>query len=299
MSSARTAQQPGPGSGQGRSSAHPGLFLLAAAVALLGLIGTYLYFVRTTTGQFIDESAWLEAPVVQRRIGDPISHFLDALPMISVLTGSVLVLLITICRRRWLAGVVAVAMALGANLSTQLLKASLPERPDRGIQTLDLNSLPSGHSALAASAVIAVFLVSSARWRPLVAFIGGSYAIASGVSTLINQWHRPADVVAAYLLVAAWTALGGWLLLRFDTAHRPEPRLARHWASSGFWPSLAAVLGIGAALVAAAALWPLRSGEAQESTVNYFLAGVSLIVTTGYLLCVAGILLFSSQSRRS
>src|SRR6476660_4820664 len=72
----------------------------------------------------------------------------------------------------------------------------------------ELNSRVSmprhGHTTLTASAAAAVFLMVSPRWRPLAGFLGGSFAVATGVSTLINQWHRPADVVAAFLVVGAF-----------------------------------------------------------------------------------------------
>lgn len=282
----------------GRGRTQPGLFLFAAAVSVLGLIGTYMYFVRTSTGQFIDESAWSGASIVRHGIGGQVSQFLNTLPAASVVISSVLVLLIVLGRRRWFAGLIAVATAVGANLSTQLLKYSLPERPDRGIQTLTLNSLPSGHTTLAASAVAAVFLVASPRWRPLIAFLGGSYAVISGAATLVNQWHRPADVVAAYLVVSAWTALGGWLILRRGDSWNVWAGYGSHWASSRLWPSLAALLGIAAALLSAATLLPLPSDAASQSPVNYFLVGVGFIVITGYLLCVAGTLLFGAQAPR-
>ena len=44
------------------------------------------------------------------------------------------------------------------------------------------------------------------RWRPVVAVAGAAYTGATGVSTLVGQWHRPSDVVAAILVVLAWSA---------------------------------------------------------------------------------------------
>ena len=45
------------------------------------------------------------------------------------------------------------------------------------------------------------------RVRPWAAVLGAGYTTATGVSTLIGQWHRPSDVVAAVLVVLAWTAI--------------------------------------------------------------------------------------------
>ncbi len=282
-----------------KAAPHAAYFLLSAAAAVLGLIGTYLFYVRTSTGQYIDESALDEASNAQRAIGSPVAHFLDALPVTSVIIAAVVVLFVTVMRRRWrAAGIAVVAMGL-ANLSTQLIKYSLPDRPDRGIVTLGLNSLPSGHSTLAASSAAAVFLVVSPRWRPVVAFVGGSYAVISGISTLINQWHRPADVVAAFLVVTFWAALGGLAILRTGNSWNVWDGYGEHWASSRLWPLLSVLAGVGAAVLAVLVLRQLTpAGGNHLSTTNYFWAGVSLIVICGYLLTVAGTLLFGGEARR-
>ncbi|AJT43055.1 PA-phosphatase [Psychromicrobium lacuslunae] len=270
---------------------------MAAAFAVLGVIGTYLYFVHTTTGQYIDESALVEAAVPREKIGLQVSYFLDLLPIISVVIGLVVILFVTIFRKRWLASGIAILAMAGANLSTQLFKSALPVRPDQGIATLNFNSLPSGHSTLAASAAAAVFLVVSPRWRPFAAFIGGSFAILSGSSTLINQWHRPADVLAAYLVVAAWTCIAGWLILRSGRSWNVWQGYSAHWASSRLWPLLSALLGVAAAVLATIVLGRLATPGTQSST-DYFFSGVAMIVIAGYLLTVAGILLFSFAARR-
>ncbi|WP_394939859.1 phosphatase PAP2 family protein [Psychromicrobium sp. YIM B11713] len=280
-----------------RRAVRPGLFLLATAFSVLGLISTYLYFVHTTTGQFIDESALVEAAVPRQKIGTQVSYFLDLLPIISLVTGVVVVLFVTIWRRRWLASAIAILAMGAANASTQLFKTMLPERPDQGIATLNFNSLPSGHSTLAASAAVGVFLVVSPRWRPFAAFIGASFAILSGTSTLINQWHRPADVLAAYLMVAAWACLAGWLIMRWGGSWNIWQGYSAHWASSRLWPLLSALFGVAAAVVSCVLLSRLNSPGAQSST-DYFFSGVALIVIAGYLLTVAGTLLFSFEARR-
>ena len=53
----------------------------------------------------------------------------------------------------------------------------------------------------------ALLLVVPPRVRPWAAVLGAGYTTATGVSTLIGQWHRPSDVVAGVLVVLAWTAI--------------------------------------------------------------------------------------------
>ncbi len=287
------AEPGGPGKGSGF------LFLLGTIGCAAALAATYYFFVRTTTGQFIDESALVEAVEIHGAAGKASNQLLDWLPALSVLIASVVVLVVTVKRRRWAAAGIAVTAAVGANVATQLLKHLVPVRPFRGIETLEFNSLPSGHTTLAASAAAAVFLMVPPRWRPLTGFLGGSFAVATGVSTLINQWHRPADVVAAFLVVGAFMLPAGWLIMRTGARWNVWDGYNRHWASARLWVLLPVLVGLASAAVAAYSLLKIAPGPEQEdSTTNYFWAGTSLIVITGYLATVAGVWLFGHAARR-
>jgi len=275
------------------------MFAFATLACIVGLIATYYYFVQTTTGQFIDESALVEAVDIHGPAGKAATEFLDWLPTISLVVAAVVVLFVTVIRRRWTAAGIAIAACIGANVATQVLKDVLPARPDKGVVTLELNSLPSGHTTLAASAAAAVFLMSSPRWRPMAGFVGGTFAIASGVSTLINQWHRPADVVAAFLLVGAFMIPAGWLILRHGEAWNVWDGFGRHVGSARIWLTLPVLIGLVSAAVAVYSLARIAPGPAQEaSTTNYFWAGISLIVIAGYLATVATTALFAYAARR-
>ncbi|BAS10517.1 hypothetical protein AHiyo4_39390 [Arthrobacter sp. Hiyo4] len=275
------------------------MFAFAWLACVVGLIATYYYFVQTTTGQFIDESALVEAVDIHGPAGKAATEFLDWLPTISLVVAAVVVLFVTVIRRRWSAAGIAVTACIGANIATQVLKDVLPVRPDKGVATLELNSLPSGHTTLAASAAAAVFLMASPRWRPLAGFVGGTFAIASGVSTLINQWHRPADVVAAFLLVGAFMIPAGWLIIRNSAAWNAWDGFGRHVGSAKIWLTVPVVIGLASAGVAVYSLARIAPGPLQDgSTTNYFWAGISLIVIAGYLATVATTSLFAYAARR-
>ena len=271
--------------------------MFAAVLSLAGLLLSYVFFVKTTTGQFIDESALVEAEVARHRIGTQSAQALDALPFTSVVLAAVVVLFVTLARRRWKeAGFALLAMA-AANLSTQLIKFGLPDRPNVGVNTLALNSLPSGHSTLAASAAAAVFLMVSPRWRPAVALVGGSYAVVAGISTLINQWHRPSDVLAAFFIVAFWTALAALVVMRTGPGWNVWLGSGRHWASRRWWSVVVVLLAVLPAVVVA---YMMRSLPAPnlDSTISYFLVGVGQIMAVGYGLTFAGSLLLTLPARR-
>lgn len=112
--------------------------------------------------------------------------------------------LIALLRGRIALAVGALAVIAGANLTTQLLKHAVLDRPDFGFGTL--NSLPSGHTTVVASAVGAALLVAPHLWRPVIALLGGFATTFTGASTIVAGWHRPSDVIAALAVSLVWTA---------------------------------------------------------------------------------------------
>ena len=160
---------------------------------------------------------------------------------------------------------IAVAACIGANIATQVLKDLLPARPYRGVVTLELNSLPSGHTTLAASAAAAVFLMSSPRWRPLAGFVGGTFAIASGMSTLVNQWHRPGGCGGGVPAGGRFMIPAGWLILR-NGGHEWNvwDGFGGHWGSARLWIGLPVVLGLASAAVAVYSLVKIAPGPARR-----------------------------------
>jgi membrane-associated phospholipid phosphatase len=197
-------QLTGPAAG---STADPVSALRAFAVAVgsaLVVAGVYLVFVRTTEGQRLDQTA-LRHLGWSTQSRETISTVLDVITigaMALVLTGCVLVAL---ARRRWAFAAGAVVLVGVANLATQLLKHQILSRPELGYG--DLNSLPSGHTTVAASITMAALLVvpRGARW--LVAVAGSVSVAVTGVGTVVAGWHRPADVVAALCVTLAVAAL--------------------------------------------------------------------------------------------
>ena len=177
--------------------------LLGGLLAVVGFAAVALIwylFVFTETGQLMEHAA-----LVGSRIG---SRFVST-------------------QARTLLHVVSLPAAVVAtNASAQALKYWALVRPDYGLsQRSDGgNTLPSGHTALAASAAVALILVAGPRWRSLSAWVGALFTAAMGYSTLVNQWHRPGDVIAAILLAAAWgcaaIACGAW---RRDVDEGLEP----------------------------------------------------------------------------
>ncbi|WP_323959237.1 phosphatase PAP2 family protein [Arthrobacter sp. JZ12] len=281
---------------------HPVLFVLGSLACLVALGWTYWAFVRTTTGQFADESAWREAGIAAPDTQGPFLQFLDSLPVISVFIAAAVILFVTLARRRWASAVIALGTIAGANLTTQVLKNFLLDRPDRGVPTLDFNSLPSGHTTLAASAAAAIFLVVTPRWRPLAAAVGGFYSVVAGSATFINLWHRPADVVAAFLVVGAWTLLGGLLIMRLGNPWNVWTGFGEHWAASRLWLVLcwacgAIGLGLSVALYVSVQLAGPAPVPGTAGIPLFFWFGLALIIGVGFTLSAVACWFFSAQAR--
>jgi hypothetical protein len=73
----------------------------------------------------------------------------------------------------------------------------------------------------------------------------------------------------------------------------------KHWGSAKIWLTLPVVIGLASAAVAVYSLARVASGAGREdSTTDYFWAGISLIVIAGYLATVATTSLFAYAARR-
>ncbi|CAM5788414.1 Phosphatidic acid phosphatase type 2/haloperoxidase domain-containing protein OS=Cellulomonas persica OX=76861 GN=CPE01_21690 PE=4 SV=1 [Cellulomonas persica] len=181
--------------------------LVVAVACMAGVLALWGVFVRTENGQQVDAAAVEGAAYGQTELWRVAERVLDVVSVGAVAVVLLVAIGIAVLRRRWeLAVQVAVVMG-GANLTTQALKYGVLSRPEHGIPIgSQANSLPSGHTTAATSIAVVLLLVVPARMRPLVATVGAAYAAATGVSTLVGQWHRPSDVVAAVLVVLGWTA---------------------------------------------------------------------------------------------
>jgi membrane-associated phospholipid phosphatase len=242
----------------------------------------YLVFVQSYMGQVIDEKAFAGADAWKGGLIDFAHTFLNALPVAAVVIGAVIAIIIVLVRRNWLVFAIAVGAAIAANVSTQLLKYTVLSRPSKGVDVGLSNSLPSGHTSVAASAALVVFLVVSPRFRPLAAVVGSVFAIAAGASTLVEQWHRPSDVVAAMLVVAFWGCVAGMLLASLRLPPAQPPVRSRLWPL--VWASALCAIGSIAAL--AVTFFSAKTGSSHLFIA--YAGGVAAIVATGFALAAGG-----------
>ena len=200
-----------------RSSGRLCLSGVLLALSCLGAtIGLWGLFVLTRTGQVLEAMALEGSEIGSHYVNDHARALLSMVSMPAAVILVVTILVVGLLRRSHRRAAWAVVAVVGANLSTQLLKYQILWRPDFDITQRgdNANTLPSGHTAMAASAAVALILLSGRRWRALSAWAGALFAIAMGYSTLVCQWHRPSDVLAGILVPVTWgaavVAAGAW-----------------------------------------------------------------------------------------
>jgi membrane-associated phospholipid phosphatase len=264
-----------------RSSLRAAPFIVGALVCAILFVGVYLFFVRSYMGQLIDERAFAGADAWQAGIVDAGREFLDLLPVLSVGIAAVFSIVLVIARRNWLVFITAVTAVAAANASTQLLKYLILARPERGVADGLSNSLPSGHTTVAASAALVVYLLAAPRFRPMVAVIGSSYAIVAGAATLVNQWHRPSDVIAALLVVAFW-GCGAGFVLAISHARTAVPAPSRLRALVWIAIGCAMVAGVGLAVTYISAL------AGGSHLLIAYIGGLAAIAAVAYALTALG-----------
>jgi membrane-associated phospholipid phosphatase len=231
-----------------RASSSPAAALVGLSAACAAAAAAIWWAaVRTAEGRRLDEAARGDLTPGSRAYEET-SDLLDTISVFSLALLGAAIMALALLRGRPRTAVAAGLLVLGANLTTQYLKAVLGRPgPEPG-------SYPSGHVTVAMSLALALVLVAPPALRAAAALVGGAYAVGVGVAVVALDWHRPSDVVGAYLVGAAWAALAAAVLAGAVGAGelRPRGRSSRRAALAG--GALAAALAVGFGAVAAASL---------------------------------------------
>jgi membrane-associated phospholipid phosphatase len=168
---------------------------------------------------------------------------------------------IALVRGRRRVAAAALALLLGANFTTELLKPLAAGPRDHvtvpGI-VLSHATWPSGHSTASMSLALALIICVPGRLRPAVSALMALFVIGVVYSLLALGAHYPSDLLGGFEVASTWTllALGG--LWTYE-AHRPAlaARLpeagTRFSVGQALLPSFALILaglGLGGVVVA-------------------------------------------------
>lgn len=267
--------------------------MIAAAALTVALLATWLAAFRVAPVEHADQAVFRGfGGLANRPHVDGVANFIAGLgnPQPYLYLCAVPVLVAVARRRLWLA-LAIVAILLGANVTTQLLKPLLAEPRAAGelggLVPPQAASWPSGHATAAMSLALAMVLAAPARLRPRAAAAGAGFAIAVCYSFLTLGWHYPSDVLGGFLVAATWTLLGVGALL---TSDRRRPREVIEEVGPEPLPLGAALAPIAVTLAAAAALACLIVLVRPHEVVDYaqahkvFVVGAAAIGALGMAL---------------
>lgn len=114
---------------------------------------------------------------------------------------------IALARGRPFDALAALVVVVGANVTTQALKALLAHPRAQvllGGSGYHPVAFPSGHTTAAFSIGIAFAFVLPRNLLPLTLTLGLCFGLAVGTSVVVIAWHYPSDVLGALLVVATW-----------------------------------------------------------------------------------------------
>ena len=172
----------------------------------LSLYGAFVFFIYTTTGQLVDEQAYTEYANQFKSYRGPTLTALDSLPAVVGVIAVLGMVAVLIWKHRFLPSLIGV-LAAAAAVTSSICLHYLIMKPDLGVQEALTTRRPAA-TTFAAAAGAALFLAAPRFLRPTVALCAALATCLTGASTIINGWHRPADVVTAILVTAIWTVVG-------------------------------------------------------------------------------------------
>lgn len=259
----------------------PGVASPLAASVLSGVLVwlTWWALVDTRHGQTLDALALEGSRIGSGRLDESADQLLATVSVPMVAAIILVVLLIGVLRGRWIAGAAAAVAVAGANVTTRLLKNHLFERDD--LVGLGMwngnNTLPSGHTTVAAAALVGLILVVPPRLRSLTTAFGVVAVAAYGLATLVNHWHRPSDVVAAVFVATGWGYLA---VAAIRIAERTGPRRDaphRPGATSVILVTFA-ICGLALATAATFLVWGIDLDEADRTAgLIAYVGGIALL----------------------
>lgn len=270
---------------------------------LLGFFFVYVLTVRTTPGRQFGDASLRGALITNSGVVDAVDAILGVVSVATLLGGVAAIALIALVRQRRVPGLTAVGLMIAANASTWLLKTHLLTRPDLGLREITPathNSLPSGHTTVVFSVVLAVLVVIPARGRRLVAITGGAAAVVTALATMSAGWHRAGDSIAAFLVVGTWAGIAAIVAVltaaTTDSVRVPTPRAGDGSPRRCLIAMTAGSAGVGFCLAFGLVLIaPLRTSTA--GAVLAFVAGGVLIVASAIAVLMAELGLLQRTDR--
>jgi membrane-associated phospholipid phosphatase len=172
-------------------------FALVASV--LGLTAVYVALILFPSGQQLDSSFFGPSAMPAQFVHFVNLYRVDVPVALMMACGGFGVF--ALVRKRFVGVVRALAIGGLSVLIAEALKNALP-RPDFGVKGYSQNTFPSGHVAVAVSAVVALaILMPPNRWRHLLLIFASLLAALVPWASVVSFAHRPSDVMGGSLVV--------------------------------------------------------------------------------------------------
>lgn len=198
----------------------------AALVSILLFVVLYLVAVRTRSGQEFDDIAFAGRAVEDPEATRELNEVLHSVTRSSLVLLTLALVVVALARRRLRLAVAVGVAVTGAVATTEVLKLHILTRPPLDdIGGIVQNSFPSGHATIGMSLSLGLVMVTPQRWRWASAVTAMVVTSTFGLGVLATGWHRPSDVLGAFLVCAAWFGSVTAILLRWRGGG--DPRSAR------------------------------------------------------------------------
>jgi hypothetical protein len=127
---------------------------------------------------------------------------------------------------------------------------------------------------------VALVMVLPPRLRGQAAWLGVLFVSVVGIATLSAGWHRPSDPVAAFLLVGAWAAVAGAVVVAASGSDRPVDSAGSHPDTPRRLLRASAGLLVSAALLGTTIVAADLDRYGTSAQVLAYLAGAAAIACT-------------------
>ena len=268
--------------------------LVAVLFCGLALVALTAVFVETRSGQRVDDAALRGRVVEHPRTAARSNRLLRTISVGSLAFFGLSLMGVALARGRWHLAVGVGAVIAGSNITTQIYK-QLIHRPHL-IANVDnlipFNTLPSGHSTVAASLAAALVLVAPVRLRPIAATLGALYACAIAAMTLAAGWHRPSDAISAFAVVGMWAfGVSAFLVWLRGTG---SPRV--HEGLPGLLVGMIAVLGLAFGVITLSTTLDTANGFHAVRLGLAYVVALACIVAVGVVFIGSEVLLLRGVS---
>lgn len=272
------------------------LLWVSFSISIGVFLFTYLFFVSSGIGQAFDAAAYLGHENVDRRVLSIDRHLLSLVSVTTMIVIALLILGLSILRRRIEVGFVCVGGFAVAVIGAELLKRYLPweqlsAMDDELPTNLAFDTYPSGHATITTTACLMFVVLAAPKVRPWLGVILGAVSTTYATAVVIAGWHRPSDALGGIAWSGAVSFVTILIAIRVSNASNIDQHSIslkdRIWNSSTP-AAIVVALVIMVALSVAAYVTPGELADVDPQFITMMalivFGGIALSVWTGQLM---------------